>query len=187
MKRTILMLLFICIVFAACTGQETGSTEFNEVAFDAQKPATLTDDANLVSYEALWSQADAIFIGEVDYISATMTETGSTDMFHQVAFSVVDTIFDHAGVGSGVVMRVPGQSPVDDILVVRGGEQLTGTAVHNLQVGDQTVVFARIENLDKSQFGSSALVPVAASGQLFFGTEHWTNVRAFASAVANTH
>jgi len=53
-------------------------------------------------------------------------------------------------------------------------------------VGDQTVVFARIENLENSQFGCPALVPVAASDQLVFGTELWTNVQAFASVAANT-
>lgn len=83
-------------------------------------------------------------------------------------------------------MIVSGQSPVDDILVVRCGEELTGTAVHDLQVGEQSVVFARIENPNNNQFDRSVLMPVAASEQLFFGIEHWSNVRAFASVVANT-
>ncbi len=186
MKRTIIMLLFVCIGLAACIGQNNSATGQNGVSIDANKPIAPADGANLVSYEVLWPQADAIFMGEVTYISPTSAETGSNFMFHQVALSVVDTAVDNAGVGSGVVMMVPGQSPVDDILVVRGGEQLTGTAVHNLQVGDQTVVFARIENLDDNPFGRTALVPVAASEQLFFGPEHWANVSAFASIAANT-
>ena len=184
MKRTIMMLLFVCVGLAACTGQNSPATGQNGVSIDANKSIVTADDANLVSYEALWSQADAVFMGEVTYISPTIAETGFNDMFHQVAFSVVDVAVDNAGVGSGVVMLVPGQSPVDDILVVRGGEQLTGTAVHTLQRGDQTVVFARMKNLENSEFGQSVLVPAVASEQLFYGTEHWANVKAFASVVA---
>lgn len=186
MKPKTWILLLSCMLFAACTAQNDSSPSPNAALLNAPKPI-INGDSPSVSYDNLWAQADTAFLGQVSYISPTYVAADSSVMTHQIAFSVIETGFDYVGIGSGVVLTVAGQSPVDEILLVRNGDGLRETAVHNLQVGDQVVVFARIETPMHSKNGYSVLMPVAAADRLFLTADHWTDIAAYASVAAGTN
>jgi hypothetical protein len=178
----LMMLLTACSIFDLNLQPPSG---------EAVRPvptAILDQEEVILPYELLISQADAVFLGRVSYISATQSVADSMEMTHQISFAVAQAGTDTIGIGTGVVMTVLGQSPVDDILVVGDGTLLQGTAVHQLQVGDEVVVFAKQVQLTSDSVTKAVLMPIPDLTQLFLTAAHWDRVYTAATiSQANTH
>ncbi|MCP5100417.1 MAG: hypothetical protein GY943_33120 [Chloroflexi bacterium] len=175
-KLTRIFFLFVMLPLSACSVFDLNPQIFSAEDVQPVPTANLLQADTMLPYDTLIAQADAVFLGRVSYISPTQSGEGVADLTHQIAFSVVQSGVDFIGIGSGVVMTMKGQSPVDDILVVGEGARLEGTAVHQLQVGDEVVLFAKPVDIAVGAGTHSVLMPIPELEQPFLTADHWDRV-----------
>lgn len=123
------------------------------------------------AYDNLVAQSDAVFLAQVSYVSATKLDETSAEPFYQIAFSIEQAMVDELGVGSGIVMTVFGESPVS--VGETAPTPSRGQAVHQLQVGDSIVVFAK-EGTNGNQ---TVIVPATDTASAFLAADAWEQVQ----------
>lgn len=120
-----------------------------------------------LSREAMFEEADIIFVGKVTNISPTkwnqdsgeywqeVTEEGLTENgesattthsawpVHELEVAVGQAIVDEVGIDEKVTLTLLGKSPVDSNQADDGQNvQIEGDATHAIQLGDEILVFA---------------------------------------------
>ena len=99
-----------------------------------------------IGREEMIDQSDAIFLGRVTDISPTRwnqdsgeewvdSESGSGLQYHTIEFEMFERFVDTLGLGRQVTITALGISPLE------------GSADHDLQLGDQAVIFAVARDL----------------------------------------
>lgn len=127
----------------------------------SQLESVASDEA----YAELVEQADVIFVGRVDYISAA----NPTMQQQQIAFSVLETILDGVNIGSGVVLTM------DQALIVEENGEITSVPVSELTIGDELIVFAN-QKIVETAGGKTAVLTPIASNNGFIATEARANI-----------
>lgn len=121
-------------------------------------------------YAAFISQADVVFVGRVDYVTQSRleSENGRT---HQIAFTIVESFVDKFNLGSGVVVTIQGESPMDQAVDLQNGTILTNQPSHHLAIGDEVIIFAREGTIKTANGESAVLMPVTKDGSSFAAIE----------------
>lgn len=154
--QAFILLLIILLLSAACA-PSMAEPAAAERPFEL--PATPVIEAE-PAYIQLVATADVVFLGQVSFISETK-QHASGDTYHQIALSVLETGIDAPGIGSGVVLLAPGESPLN--------------GRYPLAIGDEVVVMARQSSpID----GGAALIIIPTNGDLFISPDQWDDVMA---------
>ena len=107
-------------------------------------------------YSPLIEQADVIFVGRVDYISAA-----NVDAQQQIALSVTEVLADSINIGSGVVLTM------NNNLIVQEDGVLTAIPSEELIIGDEIIVFATQELLHDGGRQTAVLSPISSDSGPF--------------------
>lgn len=111
-------------------------------------------------YSSQIDQADVIFVGRVDYISAT-----NVDAQQQIAFTVQEVLSDSINVGSGVVLTM------DDKLFFEDAGLVTAVPSSDLIVGDEIIVFANQDIITSDSGQTAVLSPISTDSGAFVTLE----------------
>lgn len=123
-----------------------------------------------VTDDALISQADAIFLGRVDWVGATVWTDGAAQ--HQIAVSVLQSLVDEANMGSGGILTIAGPSPIDTAKTpTTAAMQLANQASHHLQIGDEMIFLVKQTEVNANGRSQSILAPLSNTSQSFLSAD----------------
>ena len=153
-KQIVFSLLVLILMMTACSVAEKnvdGNEKGQIVHFEIETRPELKPVAD----EVMMVQADAIFLGRVDWVGHTVWSDNQAQ--HQMAVTVLQPIVDDVNLGSGGILTVAGPSPVDnDDAPSTAAMQLDNLARHNLEKGDEIIFF--VQQVRVQQEGHSQLV-----------------------------
>ncbi|MCP4360286.1 MAG: hypothetical protein GY796_19945 [Chloroflexi bacterium] len=140
------------------------ATQSGQIILEAE----MSHDVTAVVDETLITQADAIFLGQVDWVSATIWQQDGEQNVptHQIAVTVLQPLVDEANLGSGGILTLPGRSPLDGNIPSTGAMKPAERANHNLQVGGEMIFFVQQTHLthgNNSQLALALFSPLMQS------------------------
>ena len=161
--RNAYVLLSIGFLLSSCISGNGVETAEPTSAVPAGEPQTVTVtlDYGLLPRSQMIEAADAIFAAVVEDISTTVWNQDNGEYWvqesngvtltatplHRIEVAVVEVLKDEVGLGKTAVLTISGKSPADDGQVyISDLLSLGGTADHDLEVGEQILLFVTEEN-----------------------------------------